>query len=243
MQINNKYMKQLLFKNIKTFLSALLIALFFLASFLFSYFYDGNYPKIVSAQIGMEGDSLPNYSAGPAPGSCVLSQGCASYVGDENLTNWSRNLFVGSVGVSQTGLPLPLEFTDESMNPANGAGIFQSGILVNYLALGGLYLSADTSAQFMGGFYNGRYVGRVSIGTDNPNYMLNVNGNTNVIGNITATGTITGSELAADKFNTGDIIMEKNGKKLWRLFEEEDAIYAENLTTGKTYKFNLEEVK
>jgi hypothetical protein len=42
---------------------------------------------------------------------------------------------------------------------------------------------------------------------------------------------------------TGDIKLQKNGEMLYRIFELEDALYLENLKTGKLYKFILEEVK
>jgi len=42
-------------------------------------------------------------------------------------------------------------------------------------------------------------------------------------------------------YNTGDIIFQKDGKKLWRMFEDEAGLYLENLNTGKIYSFVLRE--
>jgi len=42
-------------------------------------------------------------------------------------------------------------------------------------------------------------------------------------------------------YHTGDIFLQKDGKKLWRMFEDEDGLYLENLKTGKIYSFVLKE--
>lgn len=42
---------------------------------------------------------------------------------------------------------------------------------------------------------------------------------------------------------TGDIIFQKDGEELWRMFEDEEGLYAESLKTGKVYKFLLEEIE
>jgi hypothetical protein len=49
--------------------------------------------------------------------------------------------------------------------------------------------------------------------------------------------------VIAERFITGDIILRKSEKDLWRMFEKEDGIFVENLLTGKIYRFVLEEVK
>lgn len=43
-------------------------------------------------------------------------------------------------------------------------------------------------------------------------------------------------------FDASDITFQKNGKKLWRMFEDEDGLYVESLQTGKVYTFVLKEV-
>ena len=42
---------------------------------------------------------------------------------------------------------------------------------------------------------------------------------------------------------TGDIHFEKDGKKLWRMFEDEEGVYLENIRSGKVYSFVLQELK
>jgi len=67
--------------------------------------------------------------------------------------------------------------------------------------------------------------GYVGIGTTNPQYTLDVEG-----------------DAQANNWHTGDIFFQKNNENLWRMFEDEDGLYAENLKTGKVYRFILEEV-
>ncbi len=40
----------------------------------------------------------------------------------------------------------------------------------------------------------------------------------------------------------GDIVFEKSGSPLWRIYENAGEFYAENLSTGKTYRFLVEEI-
>lgn len=68
------------------------------------------------------------------------------------------------------------------------------------------------------------YAGNVGIGTMNPTQKLEVEGNVEAWGYI-----------------TGDVTFQKDGEKLWRMFEEEDGLYLENLKTGKTSRVFLEE--
>ncbi len=64
----------------------------------------------------------------------------------------------------------------------------------------------------------------VGIGTTNPQQRLDVEGYVKAWG-----------------VTTGDIVFQKEGKKLWRMFEEEDGLYLENLKTGKASRVFLEE--
>jgi hypothetical protein len=64
----------------------------------------------------------------------------------------------------------------------------------------------------------------VGIFTNEPQYELDVEGT-----------------VQAHEFITGDITFQKDGKKLWRMFEDEKGLYVENLSTGKTSKVFLED--
>ncbi len=67
--------------------------------------------------------------------------------------------------------------------------------------------------------------GNVGIGTTNPIYKLDVQG-----------------DVQASAYHTGDIFFQKDGKKLWRMFEDEAGLYVENLTNGRNYGLVLEEL-
>jgi hypothetical protein len=68
--------------------------------------------------------------------------------------------------------------------------------------------------------------GNVGIGTTSPDEKLEVEGNVKAWGYI-----------------TGDITFQKDGKALWRMFEDEKGLYLESLSTGEVYRFVLEKVK
>ena len=69
--------------------------------------------------------------------------------------------------------------------------------------------------------------GNIGIGTAEPQAKLHVDGKIKV------------SEIE----DVGDITFQKDGQKLWRMFEDEDGLYLESIKTGKVYRFVLQEVE
>ena len=67
---------------------------------------------------------------------------------------------------------------------------------------------------------------RVGIGTNNPACTLDVEG-----------------DIQAYAYHTGDIFFQKSGKDIWRMFEDENGLYVENIETGKIYRFVLEDAE
>lgn len=66
---------------------------------------------------------------------------------------------------------------------------------------------------------------KVGIGTTNPQDKLHVAGN-----------------VRAQDFVTGDLTFKKDGKPLWRMYEEQDGLYLENIVTSKRYRLSMQEV-
>ncbi|MEW6609281.1 MAG: hypothetical protein AB1414_17865 [bacterium] len=69
-------------------------------------------------------------------------------------------------------------------------------------------------------------MGNVVIGTTEPTYKLDVEG-----------------DVQAHAYHTGDIFFQRDGQNLWRMFEDENGLYLESLKTGKVYRFVLQEVE
>ena len=67
--------------------------------------------------------------------------------------------------------------------------------------------------------------GKLGIGTTTPTERIEVVG-----------------AIKASEFKTGDITFNKDGKPVWRMFEDENGLYVESLTTGKIYSVMLKEI-
>ena len=83
---------------------------------------------------------------------------------------------------------------------------------------GDLYLQFDVNSNTI---LNANSTGSVGIGTISPadGYKLDVEG-----------------KIQATSFDTGDITFRKNGEILWRMFEEDDGLYLENVKTAKVFR-------
>ena len=68
--------------------------------------------------------------------------------------------------------------------------------------------------------------GKVGIKTYSPAYELDVEG-----------------DIQAKAYHTGDIYFKKDGRELWRMFEDENGLYLESLLNNKVYKFVLEDIE
>jgi hypothetical protein len=109
------------------------------------------------------------------------------------------------------------------------AGVNNYGIVLDGDGIGSdLVLGGNQEVRLYGD--TGNFIvdtsGNVGIGTMTPTEKLDVEGNVEAWG-----------------FITGDITFQKDGKKLWRMFEDEGGLYIENVRTGKVYKFVLQEVE
>ena len=90
---------------------------------------------------------------------------------------------------------------------------------------GDLHLQFDVNYNTI---LNANSTGSVGIGTISPadGYKLDVEG-----------------KIQATSFDTGDITFRKNGEILWRMFEEDDGLYLENVKTGKVYRLVAQETE
>jgi hypothetical protein len=106
-----------------------------------------------------------------------------------------------------------------------GTGMFAEGGHIGVSGQG--YIGVFGHGVF-GGFFEGKtyFDGDVGIGKTDPEHELDVEG-----------------YVQAHGYYTGDITFQKEGQELWRMFEDEEGLYLENLKTGKVYKFLLQEVE
>lgn len=106
-----------------------------------------------------------------------------------------------------------------------GTGMFAEGGHIGVSGQG--YIGIFGHGVF-GGFFEGKtyFDGNVGIGKTDPEHELDVEG-----------------YVQAHGYYTGDITFQKEGRGLWRMFEDEEGLYLENLRTGKVYRFLLQEVE
>lgn len=89
------------------------------------------------------------------------------------------------------------------------------------LAVGSSYSGTKTAPS------NGAIIqGNVGIGATSPTRKLDVEGRIQALG-----------------YDTGDIIFQKDGERLWQMYEDEDGLYLKSLKTDKVYRFLLQEVE
>ncbi len=103
-----------------------------------------------------------------------------------------------------------------------GTGIFAEGGHIGVSGQG--YIGIFGHGVF-GGFFEGMsyFDGNVGIKTTEPEHELDVEG-----------------YVQAQGYYTGDITFQKDGQPLWRMFEDEEGLYLENLKSGKVYRFLLQ---
>lgn len=85
--------------------------------------------------------------------------------------------------------------------------------------------SANYSAYIDGSTNQWSFFGSVGIGLRGPSEKLHVAG-----------------KVKAQAFIVGDITFEKDGKALWRMFEDEKGLYLQSVNTGKVFRFMVQEV-
>jgi len=136
--------------------------------------------------------------------------------------------------------------SDESSNIRLGEIDLDKGEMTDVWTIGRFANTNPTSSETVapGSF-------RITYGTDlgychTPYFMIKKDGTVGIGTATPATGYKLDVEgkIQATGFDTGDITFrdQETDKILWRMFEDEDGLYLENMKTGKIFRFVLEEV-
>jgi hypothetical protein len=157
----------------------------------------------------------------------------------------TRGIFVdssGSIGIGTADPKARLHVSGGSILLDNSYGLFSMDssfflrrllylndmdnlVITNY-AGGNIFLGTYTSPGAVLTRITVTPAGNVGIGTTNPACKLDVEGT-----------------VQAQAYDTGDIFFRKEGERLWRMFEDEKALYLENLRTSKVYTFVLQAIQ
>ncbi len=150
-------------------------------------------------------------------------------IGNSNINETAGNVGIGTTDPRGYKLNVVGSGVSQIASFVSGPSVLKDrGVAIKTDTIGNAYIAAIRGSDEAEGSQlsinpNGGYVG---IGTMSPAYKLDVEGYVQAYG-----------------YYTGDIIFQKDKEKLWRMFEDEDGLYLENLRTGKIYRFVLQEVE
>ena len=138
----------------------------------------------------------------------------------------------GNVGIGTESPQATLDIydSDSAAEIRLDSGLFGGGGNIKFADSGWSIWSSFVAPPQLLSFRNGKNEvmtlrgENIGIGTTNPDYKLDVEGYVQAYG-----------------YYTGDIIFQKGDRKLWKMFEDENGLYLENIETGKVYTFVLHE--